>query len=181
MLKHVFVLMVLVCLTEAFAVCTNIHCRFEYVGVQDDFPYTQHDFINQLNLNVLHLPENVRKCACGRDIEYEYHAQKWMLRSRCQSYDGGLQFDEYIPTVYQQRKRLDLCFSNTFNAKRMSLFKGEVMGAKDCRLHGKVVHDNQQSRVHLIKFTNPTAGTGRIIPLSEQDDEKIRNKKTLSE
>ena len=47
MLKHVFVLMVLVCFTEAFAVCTNIHCRFEYVGVQDDFPYTQHDFMNQ--------------------------------------------------------------------------------------------------------------------------------------
>ena len=88
---------------------------------------------------------------------------------------------DYQKFLYQQRKRLDLCFSNTFNAKRMSLFKGEVMGAKDCRLHGKVVHDNQQSGVHLIKFTNPTAGTGRIIPLSEQDDEKIRNKKTLSE
>lgn len=122
-----------------------------------------------LNLDVIKLPETKRKCACGRDIEYEHHDSIWVLRSRCESYDGGLRFDEYIPMVYSQRKRLDLCLSPTFNEKRRLLFCGEDMNTTDIRLTGKVFHDKSQSGVHIVKFTNPSAGCSRIVPLSEQN------------
>lgn len=119
-----------------------------------------------LNLNLLELPERVRKCACGRDIEYEYHGLTWVLRSRCESFDGGLAFDEYIPMI-GQRKRLDLCFSPSYNRKRRMLYDGEGMDTKDIRLTGRVNHDVPWSGVHIIKFTHPSAGCTRIVPLSE--------------
>lgn len=120
-----------------------------------------------LNLNLLELPERVRKCACGRDIEYEYHGLTWVLRSRCESFDGGLAFDEYLPMIYGQRKRLDLCFSPSYNRKRRMLYDGEGMDTKDIRLTGRVNHDVPWSGVHIIKFTHPSAGCTRIVPLSE--------------
>lgn len=119
-----------------------------------------------LNLNLLKLPERIRKCACGRDIEYECHALTWVLRSRCESFDGGLAFDEYIPMI-GQRKRLDLCFSPSYNRKRRMLYDGEGMNTKDIRLTGRVNHDVPWSGVHIIKFTHPSAGCTRIVPLSE--------------
>ncbi len=121
-----------------------------------------------LKLDMLELSEEKRKCACGRDIEYEYHGQNWILRNRCESYDGGLRFDEYIPMIYQSRKRLDLCFSCTFNKKRKSLFNGELLGGDDIRLRGWIPHDELQKGVHGIRFSNPSAGCGRIVPLSER-------------
>lgn len=121
-----------------------------------------------LKLDALKLSETRRKCACGRDIEYEYHDSSWVLRSRCDSYDGGLRFDEYIPMIYNQRKRLDLCLSPTFNEKRRLLFCGEGMNTSDIRLTGNVIHDKSQSGVHSVRFTHPSAGCGRIVPLSEQ-------------
>ena len=131
-----------------------------------------------LNLDMLKLPEATRKCACGRDIEYEQHAGIWVLRSRCESYDGGLKFDEYLPTIYQQRKRLDLCLSSTFNEKRAALFKGEILCPDDNRLSCQIIHDMQRSGVHPIKFASPSAGTGRIIPLSEQAERNSKCTKT---
>ena len=128
-----------------------------------------------LNLDVLKLPDKVRKCACGRDIEYEYYKGTWLLRSRCESWEGGLRFDEYIPMIYQQRKNLDLCFSRTFNIKRKSLFNGEFMGADDSRLRGQVVHGSQMAGVHLIKFTSPSAGCGMVVPLSEQAEREAKH------
>ena len=120
-----------------------------------------------LNLNQLELPERVRKCACGRDIEYEYHGLTWVLRSRCESFDGGLAFDEYLPMIYGRRKRLDLCFSPSYNRKRRMLYDGKGMDTKDIRLTGRVDHDVPWSGVHIIKFTHPSAGCTRIVPLSE--------------
>lgn len=130
--------------------------------------YREREECLPLNLDMLKNLESTRKCACGRDIEYEQHAGIWVLRSRCESYDGGLKFDEYIPAIYQQRKRLDLCFSSTFNEKRVALFKGDVMYPDDNRLRCQIVHDKHRCGVHQIKFANQSAGAGRIIPLSEQ-------------
>lgn len=121
-----------------------------------------------LKLDDLKLPDAKRKCACGRDIEYEYHDFNWVLRSRCDSYDGGLRFDEYIPMIYNQRKRLDLCLSPTFNEKRGRLFCGESMDTADVRLTGYVIHDKSRSGVHGVRFAHPSAGCSRIVPLSEQ-------------
>jgi len=135
------------------------------VAIED---YKEKEECYPLNLDLLELSEPSRKCACGRDIDYELHGFTWILRSRCESYDGGLKFDEYIPMIYQQRKKLDLCFSSTFNAKRASLFNGELMGVDDNRLSGQVIHDSQRTGVHLIKFTNPNSGCSRIVPRSEQ-------------
>ena len=49
-----------------------------------------------LNLDSVGIPESLRKCSFGRDIEYEYYSGKWVLRCRCESWGGGLKFDEYI-------------------------------------------------------------------------------------
>ena len=129
--------------------------------------YNEKEECYPLNLDSLKLLEEDRKCACGRDIEYEYYRGTWVLRSRCESWEGGLRFDEYIPMIYQQRKHLDLCFSRTFNEKRVSLFNGELLGGEDERLAGRVLHNGMGNGVHLIKFVNPHAGSGRIVPLSE--------------
>lgn len=129
--------------------------------------YNEKEECYPLNLDSLKLLEEDRKCACGRDIEYEYYRGTWVLRSRCESWEGGLRFDEYIPMIYQQRKHLDLCFSRTFNEKRASLFNGELLGGEDERLAGRVLHNGMGNGVHLIKFVNPHAGSGRIVPLSE--------------
>lgn len=140
--------------------------------------YREREECLPLNLDMLKLPEAARKCACGRDIEYEQHAGIWVLRSRCESYDGGLKFDEYIPTIYQQRKLLDLCLSSTFNEKRAALFKGEILCPDDNRLSCQIIHDMHRSGVHPIKFASPSAGTGRIIPLSEQAERNSKCTKT---
>lgn len=121
-----------------------------------------------LNLNMLSIPEEIRKCGCGRDIEYECHVNRWVLRSRCESYDGGLGFDEYIPMIYNQRKRLDLCFSPSFNEKRRVLFSGAVLSEDDNRIAGRVSHDATIGGVHGVTYNSPSAGCGRIVPLSEQ-------------
>lgn len=122
-----------------------------------------------LNLDGLTVPVKFRKCACGRDIEYEYHANRWVLRNRCESYDGGLGFDEYIPMIYNQRKHLDLCLSPSFNVKRRILFSGAILSEDDERISGRVVHDPMISGVHNVIYSNPSAGCGRIVPLSEQE------------
>ncbi len=133
----------------------------DYYAVEGCYP---------LKLDGLGIPDRIRKCACGHDIEYEYHANKWVLRSRCESYDGGLGFDEYIPMIYNQRKRLDLCFSPSYNEKRKILFSGAVLFKGDDRLAGKVIHDASMSGVHSVTYLNPSAGCGRIVPLSEQEN-----------
>lgn len=120
-----------------------------------------------LNLDQLGLPEWSRKCACGRDIDYECHGLVWVLRSRCESFDGGLAFDEYIPMI-AQRKKLDLCFSPSYNKKRKLLCDGEGMETRDVRLTGLVDHMTPWSGVHSVTFTHPSAGCLRIVPLSEQ-------------
>ena len=120
-----------------------------------------------LNLRPLKLQDVNRKCACGHDIDYEQHGSDWILRSRCESFDGALAFDQYIPTIYVQRKKLDLCFSRTFNHKRKSLYYGELMGGGDVRLMGQVFHNPAQNGVHGIKFRFPSAGCCRVLPKSE--------------
>ena len=120
-----------------------------------------------LNLDTVGVPESLRKCAFGRDIEYECYKGIWVLRCRCESWGGGLKFDEYIPMVYQQRRRLDLCFSSTFNEKRKSLYNGESMSADDMRIAGRVIHESTKSGVHAITFSKPNAGNVRIVPMSE--------------
>lgn len=134
--------------------------------------YSNKEGCYPLNLRQLELPEQIRKCACGRDIDYEYHNFCWILRSRCESLDGGLEFDEYIPTIYCQRKKLDLCFSPSYNRKRRMLYDGEGMDTNDIRLTGFVNHDVPWSGVHLIKFMHPSAGNMRIVPLSGLGDKK---------
>lgn len=47
------------------------------------------------------------------------------------------------------------------------LYDGEGMDTKDIRLTGRVNHDVPWSGVHIIKFTHPSAGCTRIVPLSE--------------
>lgn len=120
-----------------------------------------------LNLGMLNIPESYRKCACGRDVEYEYYDLTWVLRSRCESYEGGLRFDEYLPMIHSQRKRLDLCFSPSFSRKRVTLFNGEDL-SRDDRLRGTVIHDPSVKGVHGMRFAFPLAGCGRVAPLSEQ-------------
>lgn len=119
------------------------------------------------SIDSLDVSEMMRKCAYGHDIEYEYYKGKWVLRCRCESWEGGLGFDEYIPVVYRQRKRLDLCFSSTFNEKRKSLYDGKLLGEDDPRVAGRVVHDCAITGVHAITFESPAAGNTRIVPLSE--------------
>ena len=148
------------------------HMLFIACSVED---YHEREGCPPLNLDLLGLSERVRKCACGRDIEYEYHGLTWVLRSRCESFDGALAFDEYIPMI-GQRKRLDLCFSPSYNRKRRMLYDGEGMDTKDIRLTGRVAHDVPWSGVHIIKFTHPSAGCTRIVPLSECER---RNKKEV--
>lgn len=120
-----------------------------------------------LNLDSVGVPESLRKCSLGRDIEYEYYRGKWVLRCRCESWGGGLRFDEYIPMVYQQRRRMDLCFSSTFNEKRNFLYNGESLSADDMRIAGRVMHEGTKSGVHAITFSKPNAGNVRIVPMSE--------------
>jgi len=129
-----------------------------------------------LNLDPVGIPESQRKCAFGRDIEYEYYSGRWVLRCRCESWGGGLKFDEYIPMVYQQRRRMDLCFSSTFNEKRKALYNGESMSADDMRMAGRVVHDGSKSGVHAITFSRPNGGNARIVPLSEANSRDSKSK-----
>ncbi len=128
-----------------------------------------------LNLNSLQISEQFRKCACGRDIDYEYHAFTWVVRSRCESYEGGLRFDEYLPMIYRQRKHLDLCLSPSFNRKRENLFNGKSLSLDNKKIDGRVVHDAMKCGVHKVIFSDPSAGTFRLIPHSER---QARNEST---
>lgn len=86
-----------------------------------------------------------QKCSFGKDIEYEWHKTKWILRCRCESWEGGLRFDEYLPMVFEQRKKLDLCLSSTYNVKRRFLYEGESYFPHDDRLSGCVIQALLQS------------------------------------
>lgn len=147
--------------------------RMLYLAVAIE-EYNEREGCYPAKLDSLGVPEMMRKCAYGRDIEYEYYKGRWVLRCRCESWEGGLKFDEYIPVVYRQRKHLDLCFSSTFNKKRKSLFEGVLLGAGDARVAGRVVHDSETTGVHAITFDSPSAGNTRIVPLSESNSRGLQ-------
>lgn len=123
-----------------------------------------------LNLDSMGVSGQMRKCSYGRDIEYEYYKGKWVLRCRCESWEGGLQFDEYVPVIYAQRKHLDLCLSPTFNEKRFALFSGKVFCPHDERLSCRVIHDKSISGVHKVKYDNPSAGNFRVKTRLDDND-----------
>lgn len=121
-----------------------------------------------VSLDEISIPEQMRKCAYGRDIEYEHYRGIWMLRCRCESWEGGLEFDEYVPLIYTSRKHLDLCLSSTFNVKRAVLYSGEPFYAHDDRLSCMVIHDKTCTGVHKVKYKKPDAGNFRIKPSLER-------------
>lgn len=124
-----------------------------------------------LRLDMVGAPERYRKCACGKDIEYEQHKQTWMLRSRCESHDGGLGFNEYLPMIYHQRKALTLCLSPSFNAMRQTLFNGRNLSESDLRIKGHIVHDVAKDGVHGMQFDNISVGATRMVSVSETQEE----------
>ena len=126
--------------------------------------YSKENSCYPLNLNEILAPERFLKCAMNKDIEYEYFAGKWILRCRCESYSGGLSFDEYIPAVFNNRKRMDLCFSPSFNKKRALLFEGVNLNEKDIRISGTVKHESNMCGVHPIDFKDRLAGCMRLLP-----------------
>ena len=115
------------------------------------------------------IPERYRKCAYGRDIEYDQYNGVWSLKCACESWSGGLPFDEYLPCLLSGSKKMPLVLSSSFSEKRKALYSGEWVFSTDSRLECRVDHETRggTNGVHGIVFKNPAAGNGRIIKTTE--------------
>lgn len=115
------------------------------------------------------IPERYRKCAYGRDIEYDQYNGVWSLKCACGSWSGGLPFDEYLPCLLSGCKKIPLVLSSSFSEKRKALYSGEWVFSTDSRLECRVDHETRggTNGVHGIVFKNPAAGNGRIIKTTE--------------
>ena len=118
------------------------------------------------------IPERYRKCAHGRDIEYDHTTQDWVLRCACDSWCGGLAFDECLPCILSGRKMLPLFLSSSFSRKRRKMFSGDWVFLSDIRLTCRVDHSHggEANGVHGVEFKSPGAGAGRIIKVASPDD-----------
>lgn len=117
-----------------------------------------------VNLDETEVPELYRKCAYGRDIEYDHMQGVWVLRCACDSWCGGLAFDEYLPGILSDRKKLPLFLSSSFAEKRRGLFSGNWMFLSDARLTCRVDHGSRDltSGFHGLKYKCPGAGASRV-------------------
>lgn len=117
-------------------------------------------------LDEAHVPLECRMCSKGHELEYEVDTAKrvWMLRCRCDSWTGGLVFDEYVPKFLRIGKKIPLCLSNTFNEKRRRVFNGELLYENDRRLSYFIDHSRggTTNGVHGIRFLHPSCGNSKI-------------------
>ena len=127
-----------------------------------------------VNLDETGVPECHRKCAYGRDIEYDHMQERWVLRCACDSWCGGLAFDEYLPGILSDRKKLPLFLSSSFAEKRRELFSGNWMFSSDERLTCRVDHGSGDvtAGVHGLKYKRPGAGASRITGISRTNAPK---------
>lgn len=110
----------------------------------------------------------------GTDIEYRASNGVWELRRRSnRDRQGKNDFDKYIPVVGFDRKG-DLCLSSTYNEKRASLFRGEVLYEDDEVMACTVRHGGPGigNQVHKISYMNPHAGRCEIREIKDETDLK---------
>ena len=70
--------------------------------------------------------------------------QDWVLRCACDSWCGGLAFDEYLPYILSGRKKLPLFLGSSFSRKRKEMFSGDWTFLSDIR---------QQTSPWLISYS----------------------------
>ena len=110
------------------------------------------------------IPECCRKCAYGRDIEYDHTDDVWVLRCACDSWCGGLGFDEYLPGILSDRKKLPLFLSSSFSQKRRDMFSGDWVFTSDDRLACRIDHSRRGGTdgFHGLTYKRPGAGAARV-------------------
>lgn len=117
-----------------------------------------------ITLDETEVPECHRKCAYGRDIEYDHSEKAWVLRCACDSWCGGLDFDEYLPGILSDRKKFPLFLSSSFSQKRRDVFSGEWAFTSDERLTCRIDHASKgvTNGFHMLKYKRPGAGAARF-------------------
>ena len=92
---------------------------------------------------------------CGHDVRGDFAADSWC---------GGLGFDEYLPGILSDRKKLPLFLSSSFSQKRRDMFSGDWVFTSDDRLACRIDHSCRGGTdgFHGLTYKRPGAGAARV-------------------